>query len=219
MRNIICIYPEDRTTDFLLPIYEQLELFDDFIGFRFNSLVSCETKKIYDPKYFNKDSILFFLGHGASDKLYGSINQDGDKQVLFNKNNIDHIKKLDFVCISCRSKEFANKQFHKYIGFGNITSDFSEVITERNCGDSNYLEWATPDDIIIFQKLFVQSITEAIILSKCKDILSIYKMLRFCFNRKIANTLRDRSLSNYRQLADMLFEISNEIEIGLNNVL
>ena len=34
MRRLVCIFPEDESTDFLLPIYKQLENLSGFIGYR-----------------------------------------------------------------------------------------------------------------------------------------------------------------------------------------
>lgn len=212
MKKIICIYPKDKTTDFLLPIYEQLEQMSGFSGYRFNTVSSLETEKLYDSQNFGDDSFLFFLGHGASNKLYGSIDSNGEKQELFNTDNITHIKNLDFVGIACRTREFARKSFQKYIGFGNITSDFSEIEAERNLGDPNYMDWATEEDIIHFQHVFTTAIIIAIKLSQCNDLLSLYKMLKLCFNKQIAELLTQKRLSNYRCIADMLFEVLSEMD-------
>lgn len=217
MRKIVCIYPEDKSTIFLLPIYKQLEHLSGFVGYRFDTLGSHETKSLYNSTNFEKGSLLFFLGHGASNKLYGSVDENGNKQELFNTRNIDHIKDLDFVCIACRSKEFSHKHFQKYIGFGNIISDFSEIISERDISDPCFMEWAAEKDICNFQSLFVKTITNAILLSSCNDIQSLYKMMKLCFNKQIAELLKNRNLSNYRHLADMLYEVLDEMECSLNN--
>ena len=217
MRKIVCIFPQDKSTDFLLPIYEQLERLPDFRGYRFDTIVSPQTKDLYDSTNFEKGSFLIFLGHGASNKLYGSVDEKGQKQELFNWGNIDHIRNLDFVCIACRSKEFANKHFQRYIGFGNIISDFSEITAERDTSDPNFLEWATEEDIYNFQNLFVQAVAKAVLLPHSKDIQSLYKMMKLCFNKQIAELLKNKRLPNYRHLADMLFEVLDEMECSLNN--
>ncbi len=62
MSKLICIYPKDETTDFLLPIYEQLETLSDFAGYRFDTNDSSKTKVLYDDlKQLDDDSIIFFL--------------------------------------------------------------------------------------------------------------------------------------------------------------
>lgn len=212
MSKLICIYPKDETTDFLLPIYEQLESLSDFVGYRFDTNDSSKTKNLYDDlKQLEKDSIIFFLGHGASNKLYGSVDKGGNKLTLFEKTNTEDIKNTNFVGIACRSNDFAYDHLHNYIGFGDITSDYSEVLAERSIGDANYLEWISEEDIINIQNEFVSSISEAVKLSECADLHSIYRMLKLCFNKRIASLLVNKGIQNYREIADMLYEINDEM--------
>lgn len=213
MRKLVCIFPEDKSTDFLLPIYTQLESMSGFVGYRFNTLDLQKRNSLYNTlSQLEEDSLLVFLGHGSSNKLYGSVDENGDKQVLLEKDNTRNLKKLDFICVACRSSEFAHNHFQNYIGFGDITSDFSEVIAERNIGESNFMDWANENDIITFRNLFVEAVTKAILLTSCNDLCSMYKMMRLCFNKQIAELLKNKSSNNYRHIADMLFDILNEME-------
>ena len=199
MSKLICIYPKDKTTDFLLPIYEQLETLSDFAGYRFDTNDSSKTKVFYDDlKQLDDDSIIFFLGHGASNKMYGSVDKDGNKLTLFDKTNTEDIKNTKFVGIACRSKDFAYNHLLNYIGFGDITSDYSEVLEERNIGDPDYE--------------FVGAITDAVRLSECANLHLIYKMTKLCLNKRIASLLINRQLQNYRQIADMLYDINDELQ-------
>lgn len=212
MSKLICIFPEDKTTDFLLPIYEQLESMSDFVGYRFDTNESSKTKNLYDDlKQLNDGPIIFFLGHGASNKMYGSVDKDGNKLTLFDKTNTEDIKNTKFVGIACRSKDFAYSHLLNYIGFGDITSDYSEILEERNIGDPDYLEWASEEDIINFQNEFVGAITDAVRLSECANLHLIYKMTKLCFNKRIASLLVNRHLQNYREIADMLYDVSDEM--------
>ncbi len=213
MRRLVCIFPEDVSTDFLLPIYRQLENLSEFVGYRFNTLDSQKKNNLYETlNQLEDNSLLIFLGHGASNRLYGSVDEKGTKQELFNKHNTDHIRNLDFFCIACRSNEFAHNHFQNYIGFGDITSDFSEIEAERNLGDSHYMNWATEEDLTVFQQEFTGAIVDAIRLTNCKSLSSIYKMLKLCFNKRIATLLVNKNISNYRHIADMLFDVTNDIE-------
>lgn len=212
MSKLICIYPVDVTTDFLLPIYEQLGVLPDFVGYRFDTNDSSKTKNLFDALYqLDNDAFIFFIGHGASNKLYGSVDKDGEKNILFNKVNTEFVKKTNFIGIACRSKEFADKHFQNHIGFGDITSDYSEVMAERNLGYSDYLEWASEGDIINFRNEFVCAIVEAVRLSECKSLQSTYKMMKLCLNKRIALLLVNRYIPNYRQIADMLYDINDEL--------
>ena len=209
----MCIFPEDVSTDFLLPIYRQLENLSEFFGYRFNTLDLQKKSNLYETLYQLEDnSLLIFLGHGASNRLYGSVDEKGTKQELFNKDNIDHIRNLDFFCIACRSNEFAHNHFQNYIGFGDITSDFSEIEEERNLGDPHYMDWATEEDIVVFQQEFTGAIVDAIRLTHCENLLSMYRMIKLCFNKRIATLLVNKNISNYRHIADLLFDVANDID-------
>ena len=212
MSKLVCIFPEDKTTDFLLPIYKQLEIMPDFVGYRFDTNDSSKTKNLFDALHqLADDAFVFFIGHGASNKLYGSVDEDGNKKTLFDKTNMSCIKEKNVVGIACRSKEFADNSIFNYIGFGDITSDYSEILAERNIGDPNYMEWALEEDIVNFQNEFVGAITDAVKISECKTLLSIYRMIKLCFNKRIASLLVNRRLHNYRYIADMLFDINDEM--------
>lgn len=220
MRKLVCIFPEDESTDSLLPIYEQLKSISGFVGYRFNTLDSQKRNNLYEElNQLEGNAVLVFLGHGASNKLYGSVEENGNKQVLFDKENTEHLKNLDFLCIACRSSEFAYNHFQNYIGFGDITSDFSEVMAERNICDPNFMDWASENDIINFRNVFVQAITNAILLSSCTNLYSLYKMIRLCFNKQIVELLKNKSLTNYRQIADMLFDVLQDMTCCMNSKL
>lgn len=201
-----------------MPIYEQLEILSDFVGYRFDTKDSSKTKNLYDDlSKFNEDSIIIFLGHGASNKLYGSVNRDGSKLTLFDKTNIEIIKNKNFFGIACRSKDFAYNNMLNYIGFSDITSDYSEVLEERNIGNPDYLEWAIEEDIINFQNEFVGSVKDAVRLSGCENLHLIYEMVKLCLNRRIASLIMNKQLQNYRKIADMLYDINDEMSFYSTN--
>ncbi|MBQ8485572.1 MAG: hypothetical protein IJ534_05455 [Bacteroidaceae bacterium] len=214
MSKLICIYPKDKTTDFLLPIYKQLESLSDFVGYRFDTNNSSKTKNLHEELLqIAENNFIIFLGHGSSNKLYGSVDENGEKLTLFDKKNSECIKKAFFVGVACRSTDFADKHLSNYVGFGDITSDYSEVLAERNIGDPHYLEWASEEDIINFQNEFVGAIVDALKLSGCSDLCSLYRMVKLSFNKRIASLLINRPLQNSRQIADMLYDINNVISI------
>ena len=213
MRRLVCIFPEDESTDFLLPIYKQLENLSGFIGYRFNTLDSQKRNNLYETlNQLEDNSLLVFIGHGASNRLYGSVDDNRNKQVLFDKDNTEELRNKDFICIACRSNEFARNHFQNYIGFGDITSDFSEIEAERNLGDSHYMDWATEEDLVVFRQEFSGAIVDAIRLTHCGDLSSMYKMLKLCFNKRIATLLVNKNISNYRHIADLMFDILDNIE-------
>ena len=96
MRRLVCIFPEDESTDFLLPIYKQLENLSGFIGYRFNTLDSQKRNNLYETlNQLEDNSLLVFIGHGASNRLYGSVDDNRNKQVLFDKDNTEQLRNKD----------------------------------------------------------------------------------------------------------------------------
>lgn len=213
MNRILCIFPKNETTDFLSPIYDCLSQFPNFAGYRdysynqsFNSCLNAELEKI------EEDTLVIFLGHGASNRLYGSKDKDGQMIELFNKTNTKWLKHVHFVGVACKSKEFASNFCPNYIGFGDIVSEFSEIRNARILEDPNYMEWAKEEDIANFRIRLTQIIVNAISLSKCDNLLSISKMLNLCFNKQIAELLIQKSIPNYRDIADLLFDVMTDLE-------
>lgn len=201
-----------ESTDFLMPVYEQLKQLPSFTGYRFNTTEVTAVEKLHnDLKQINNDSLLFFLGHGASNKLYGSVIDDNS--FLFNHQNTKHLKDVDIICVACRSKEFAHNHFNNYIGFGNITSDYQEILDERD-SDYNYMSWADKEDIENFRTLFVNILVNAIKMSKCSELRNLFRILKLCFNKEIANILKSKELNHFRELADMLYNILDDMEIS-----
>lgn len=214
MSRIVCIFPKDDSTDFLIPIYESLETFSDFKGFRVDTNNESERNELFSVLSNNKDEelLVVFLGHGASNCLYGSANNN-DKIKLFDKDNIIILSNHPIICLACNSKDFLKKKHPNYIGFGDIPSDFSEVKAERNLGDPNYLSWANDEDIISFRKIIVDAFVQTIKTTHCDNLLNFYGLLKLLVNKKIATLLMERNTSHYREIADMLYEFADEMEL------
>lgn len=214
MNKLVCIYPIDPTTNFLMPIYKQLQSYSNFTGYRIDTTKEEARNALFaDIQNITESHIVFFLGHGASNKLYGSPYKDEKKQELFNKKNISNLTQSNFICFACRSKEFAQGVFQNYIGFGNIISDFSEVTAERDLGDFNYLDWAKENDIQLFRGKIVEAFVKSIDYTRCASLSNMYRMFRLFINCEIANLLVEKKINNYRGIADMLYDFLSESKI------
>ena len=123
MNKTVCIYPKDESTDFLSPLY-------DFLCEKGCEGWHKDTTENTDEAYAlikEADSIIF-LGHGASDTLYGSP-QDGEFTVLINETNIQELLygKRCFI-LACNSYEFCeNYNLTSFIGFGNMPTGIVDV--------------------------------------------------------------------------------------------
>ena len=214
MSSVVCIFPKDNSTDFLIPIYESLETLSDFKGFRIDTNNEPERNELFSFFSNIKDgkSLVFFLGHGASNCLYGS-SDNNDKVKLFDKDNINILSNHSIICLACNSKDFLKKKHPNYIGFGNIPSDFSEVEAERDLGNPDYLSWANVEDIISFRKNIVNAFVQTIKTTHCDNLSNFYGFLKLLINKKIATSLMERNTSHYREIADMLYEFADEMEL------
>ena len=104
--NIICIYPEDETTSFLLPVYECLSNLPNFVGYRNNTTQPDCTRLIIDAlTRADSSSIVVFLGHGASNKLYGSVYPDGTKHILLDDSHIEFFSKFILIYLDNNKPE------------------------------------------------------------------------------------------------------------------
>lgn len=72
--KILCLYPMDETTLFLNPIFDFLSNMDSFKGIRFESNEKDVELAIDAIKTCDEDTIIIFLGHGASHCLYKGDN-------------------------------------------------------------------------------------------------------------------------------------------------
>ena len=216
--NIICIYPEDETTNFLLPIYECLNNLPNFVGYRNNTTSPDNTRQIVDAlTKADLSSIVVFLGHGASSKLYGSIYPNGTKHVLLDDSHIELFSNFNTICVSCRSAEYLKESSGTYIGFGDITSDFSEVIATRQFEDADYLNWASEEDIHMFRTLLVEALVKAINYTKCSNISSIFRITELYINKTITQLLLDKKIPNYRHIANMFYNLLEDMVCVLND--
>lgn len=61
--KIVCIYPIDKTTEFLLPIFERLQKESNFIDYRFDTNDTNSVNKMKDDlSNLEQPSFIVFLG-------------------------------------------------------------------------------------------------------------------------------------------------------------
>ena len=216
MSSVVCIFPKDNSTDFLIPIYESLETLSDFKGFRIDTNNELERNELFSVLSNNEggESLVVFLGHGATYCLYGS--PDSDRKVkLFDKDNINILSDYPIICSACNSKDFLKKRHPNYIGFGDIPSDFFEVEAERNLGNPDYLSWANDEDIISFRKSIVDAFVQTVKTTHCDKLSNLYGFFKLLINKRIATLLMERNTNHYREIADMLYDFADEMELTL----
>jgi len=170
-KNVLCIFVEDPTLTFLKPIKSYLEKgFDCFIIEPSDESYQKGVKKIESVP---DNGLIIFIGHGASHCFYGACSHNYESKPLVNRSNNHILKNKSIFALSCRSSDFleSNKSIIKnYIGFGNLPTEWHEIIAERDCGDSMYLKGITESDILIFKN----SLNELILSCLLSEDLSPY---------------------------------------------
>ncbi|MDD3014597.1 MAG: hypothetical protein PHC34_12920 [Candidatus Gastranaerophilales bacterium] len=203
--KIICIFPNDESTDFLLPIYDSLSTLDSFTGYR-NLLEQGEIDLVIkDILSSESGSVIIFLGHGASHCIYRC-----DRTPLFDKHNFNIFQNKRIFLFSCRSSEFIkdNKNTHliEYIGFGNMVTDIAEVLEERDV-DSNAYPDIDEGIIDAYKKILVQILSLNLkgTLEQNISFRDLYFQIKLLLNKYIAKTLKEKKHSNYKALTDLLY--------------
>lgn len=209
MRNktILCLYPIDTTTDFLMPIYEFLSQFDGFNGYR----ISTSKQDINDIKFeiekSSSNNMIIFLGHGASHCVYGSV-----KEKILTSDDLIKYNNADCIFLSCRSSEFLKSHNGNHIGFGDMPTDYDEVEAERQLNDAQYLEGLDEIDIEYYRNQIVDFFINAIRMSQLKSLEGFYTAIKLFANKEISNLLLNKKRNHYRLLADLIYCWKDEME-------
>ncbi len=208
---MICVFPEDETLSFLEPIVNDLSKFIDVFKLTTNN----KDEIISKIESLAKDSIIIFIGHGASRCLYGAV-EKGDKQIFINSSNIGILRDKNICAISCRSSEFldANKSIvNNYLGFGNIPTEWDEIAAGRDVGDPFYLEGINERELRYYVSCFKKSTHYCLgAFVKHKSIKQLYFDYRLCFNKSIYNLMKNKQRYNHVKLSELIIDTKNEID-------
>ena len=210
--KIVCIYPIDKTTEFLLPIFERLQKESNFIDYRFDTNDTNSVNKMKDDlSNLEQPSFIVFLGHVASYCLYGTP-EENKKKVLFSADDLSLFQNHNCFFLSCRSSEYLSGKAQSYIGFGDIPTDYLEIISERDLGDIHYMCGIDETDIELYKKYIVDIILHTIDCCGCDSLLIFYNKIKLYINKRIADLLVNKEIQNYRLMADLLYSWKSEIE-------
>jgi hypothetical protein len=212
--NIVIVYPEDHTIDFLEPIRKILEeLFPKANLFRpqpdtFGSEITDET------------DLVIFLGHGTPSQLYGSINKKGEKsQFLDITNGSLLFDDLSVIIFSCNSTEYLTKVKVKakidcYLTFGDMPTDWEHIQHNRD-NNSNYLKDFKDEHLEYYKSSIVESVVEGIKNGvRTNSIIGIPKRISFIINQKINDVILGKKWSKSQkiQMIELLDDFKQEIK-------
>lgn len=204
MMEIICVYPKDDSTTFLEPIYAILSSFAKFRGFRIETEEECNTSIRYIENA-KANSTIFFLGHGTAHEL-----QYSSQKVYVDSSNFSIFKNKKLILLSCKSFDFirVNKDLSEtknYITFDDLPSDEVEfqVLTGIHSTELSNR----------YNGLLVDSICKSLIDSEelKKGFLYFYRRIKLYINKNISQILYQKGFSDFRVLANILYETKEGI--------
>lgn len=226
MKNdILLIYPQDKSTDFLQGIPNFL--FDKFgeqrfifrrLGFTEEAIQECRAL----IGQISLGSFVIFLGHGSSIALMGARTSHLQESVLINRDQISLFQKKEVLFLSCRSSDFLKNQEISGIGFGDLITDMSEVIGRR---DHEFDAYRHPkgdireEDIHQFNEFLVDVVRLSLhdAIKNGLSIQDLYLRLRLRFNRFIFNLIKENKPTDVRWIANLLLEAKTEMKLFLKN--
>jgi len=214
--NIVVIYPKDKTTDFLNPIFE----------FLVSLLPNCSA---YRPDYNStfhtyvteNTQLIIFIGHGTSSGLFGGTNEFGEKNQICNVEwGANFFNECSVVLFSCNSADYLKNikkypiSLNNYIVFGDMPTDKEHVEHNQN---QHRGYWKTcKEETLLF---YMNSLVDAISIGFYKSIQSnsfigFYKGVCRSINKQI-NVVIDSSTWTKEiklDLIERLVKVKLEIE-------
>lgn len=204
MSKVVCIYPKDESTDFLLPLYEFL-CDKGCDGWHKDSVGNED--EVY--KLLKDADHVIFLGHGSSNTLYGSPQHD-ELTVLINEGNIEKLLcgKKCFI-LACNSSQFCERYtLTSSIGFGNMPTGIRDVKNAMEV-DNNF-PYLEKNDIDIYNKALVSSLIGAFKIAWLSDMERLYSKIQFYANVEIVECLIKRPCEMFREVADLIQDFKND---------
>lgn len=188
--KIILIHPPDPSTEFLDKIVSNLQKkLSNHTYF-----LNLESEKHFEfiqkalGSIYNEGDIILFLGHGRSNALYGFSADKKEKIILLKLEEVQEIiAKRKVVLFSCNSNQLLQKigeDAIAYVGFGEMPTDWYEIMGERDIGDHRYLSKLTNTSLQKFREILVEMMIGAITFAVYNNNFArdIYLRLRMHLN-------------------------------------
>lgn len=206
MSKILCIFPQDQTTSFLEPIYDELCQRYNTVGLRGDPTEDDDYLERLAELAQEAETIVF-LGHGSSRALYG-INFN--MLICEENGNIDLLRHKQLILFSCHSLDFIKRQgLTSALGFGEIpTSDYDVAngklhglsIKDLNESDVEYIKAA-------IVRIWKNSLAEVNIT----DCNHFYQEFSFQTIKEIVRCLTTCESRNFRLIADVLYYLKTDM--------
>lgn len=200
MSNVVCIFPQDDTTDFLRPLCDHI-----CVTFKAEEVgydISGDDNQI--EIIYNKTKnakTIFFLGHGTSTSLYAKLNE----VILFNQTNISLLQNKQLFLLACNSDQFINTyKLSKAMGFGFLPTSLYDARHIRKLHNLR-IEHLKENDIDSYNTALVNALINTLSDSTLSDSHLFAERLKFSTCEEIVRILLQRGTPNYRLVADELY--------------
>ena len=214
--KIICVYPieDDKSTDFLEPIYKMLKKIPDISFGEFRLQNENGTNEMIQDILAKDESLIIYMGHGSSLDL-----QQNYKPILKGE-SLNILKRKSVFFLSCRSAELLEKcrvPMKEYIGFGDMLTSWQDVMASRNL-DENAYKGITEEHIELFNSILTNSVCLSIAktIEQKKSFQYLFLKIKIYLNREIARLLLDKQVVGYEILVERLFDLKNNLSLSDN---
>ena len=209
---ITIIISIDPTTAFLFEIIENIRANDIEV----NLIEIHPSDQSYNDclekiKELDCGSIILFLGHGQSDRLYGGESEAFDKKPIVKLNEMNIFQNKYLILLACDSAELLKSSFRqakmiKSIGFGALPTEIEELDNNKKFANVGI----TKATIDLFRSVIVSTVSDAIVHSlKYKlDFIQTKDYLTFLLNKKINSVILE---DNNENLGDLIYQMKYEL--------
>jgi len=231
-KRILIVHPYDKTTSFLERIKNHLQSeFESDVHY-FSIKPNDDSHKLCLERIdsHNKNGLIIFLGHGRSDKLYGSkaddysafVSEDAALEFpekyyyndsFINEKNIGVFKGKKVFCLACKSREKLAQNAYEngvtsFLGFGDIPTSLSEFVDKE--------EKVTNDVVVKMKTELNYIIKKSLALSIAKGLTfeGLLNHIQFITNQKLTDVLVNQKSFKERYIfADYLYYLKKETQI------
>lgn len=201
--RVFVIHPEDPTTGFLneIIIFLQNEFIEKVVIISPPIEAGAEyIEYTLQEASISENDFILFLGHGRSDALYGVPNTDSTKTVVISLEDAERIfSGKNVVLFSCNSNQLCTRigsDMKSYVGFGNMPTDWNEIMAERDIGEYNYLSGLTEASLDKFKSILINMMIKisAKFLSTSNFSREAYLTLRMELNKALIEITSDKTI-------------------------